>query len=55
MKVYVFETLLPVGQWDVGEININRVFGQVFQEDVDGGATVNCKQTFFQHDGLEAN
>lgn len=32
-----------------------RVFGQVFQEDVDGGATVNCKQTFFQHDGLEAN
>ena len=32
-----------------------RVFGQVFQEDVDGGATVNCKQPFFQHDGLEAN
>jgi hypothetical protein len=32
-----------------------RHSGQVFQEDVDGGATVNCKQTFFQHDGLEAN
>ena len=31
-----------------------RVSGQVFQEEVDGGATMNCKPAFFHHDGHEA-
>ena len=41
MKVDIIEALLPVSQRNIGEVYIDRVSGQVFQEEIYGGAAMD--------------